>query len=132
MKKQIEESQKEMGNRRRIPIGGIKIPGFLRSSPKEKNKVMPRTSYQFSRESVAMFIIVIILVVVTFRAVPGCERDSGGGGRSARAPVRCRKRKERRWEGPPAAAAAAATEKRLPCHENKVAENEDKISVRRD
>ncbi|KAK6630274.1 hypothetical protein RUM44_004941 [Polyplax serrata] len=36
MKKQLEESQKELGIGKRIPIGGIKIPGFLKNRCKTK------------------------------------------------------------------------------------------------
>lgn len=37
MKKALEESEKESG--KKIPIGGIKMPGFLRSRSREKTKV---------------------------------------------------------------------------------------------
>nr|CAD7198262.1 unnamed protein product [Timema douglasi] len=37
MKKALEESEKEQG-KKKIPIGGIKIPGFLRSKSREKSK----------------------------------------------------------------------------------------------
>lgn len=39
MKKQLEESQRDAGHGIRVPIGGIKIPGFLRSRSRDKNKV---------------------------------------------------------------------------------------------
>jgi TFIIF-interacting CTD phosphatase-like protein len=38
MKKALEESEKESG-KKKIPIGGIKMPGFLRSRSREKTKV---------------------------------------------------------------------------------------------
>lgn len=39
-KKALEEAAEKEGTRRRIPIGGIKIPGFLKSKPRDKNKVI--------------------------------------------------------------------------------------------
>lgn len=39
-KKALEEAEREKeGTKRRIPTGGIKIPGFLRSRSRDKNKV---------------------------------------------------------------------------------------------
>jgi hypothetical protein len=45
MKKALEESEKESG-KKKIPIGGIKMPGFLRSRSREKTKV--RAAYLWS------------------------------------------------------------------------------------
>jgi hypothetical protein len=42
MKKALEESEKESG-KKKIPIGGIKMPGFLRSRSREKTKVRTLT-----------------------------------------------------------------------------------------
>lgn len=38
-KKALEEAAEREGTRMRIPTGGIKIPGFLRSRSRDKNKV---------------------------------------------------------------------------------------------
>lgn len=38
-KKALEEAAEREGPRMRVPTGGIKIPGFLRSKSKEKNRV---------------------------------------------------------------------------------------------
>jgi hypothetical protein len=43
MKKALEESEKESG-KKKIPIGGIKMPGFLRSRSREKTKVRTRVT----------------------------------------------------------------------------------------
>jgi hypothetical protein len=45
MKKALEESEKESG-KKKIPIGGIKMPGFLRSRSREKTKVRMSSAWQ--------------------------------------------------------------------------------------
>lgn len=46
-RKALEEAEREKeGTKRRIPTGGIKIPGFLRSRSRDKNKV--KLNYVFS------------------------------------------------------------------------------------
>jgi hypothetical protein len=48
MKKALEESEKESG-KKKIPIGGIKMPGFLRSRSREKTKVGASTRERESK-----------------------------------------------------------------------------------
>ena len=46
MRKALEESEKESG-KKKIPIGGIKMPGFLRSRSREKTRVCTSTNLSF-------------------------------------------------------------------------------------